>query len=502
MSEEESLLTPNASLLEIDDDDLFIKPKKKRKILMLSDHQLAPSGVGVQSRFLIEGLINTGKYTFRCLGGAIKHQDYRTIKVNDDFLIKPVDGFGTKEMIRDLLVSERPDAIMLFTDPRQFIWLWEMEDEIRQVCPITYWHVWDNDPYPIFNSPWYESTDLINCLSHKTYELVEPNFPEKTNYIPHAFPKNVYGPIAKESVDQLSKQNFGDKADWFKALWINRNATRKLPSDVLESWKLFLDDLEAKHGHRNALMIMHTDPKDMEGPDLLAVTQQLGLQDNVWFSTEKLDYPQMNIMHNMVDCVVNIAKNEGFGLSTLVSLQVGKPIIALCTGGETRQVIDYRDNSEHGVALQPIKRLMVGSQLVPYIYEDFADTEETAAAYMKLFEMTPAEKEAMAAKCIAYADHEFKYEDMISKWDETLEGCIKSFQDKKALNEGDWSLTAINPIVTLHEEQKKPTGGSINIINNKKTAAEFRNLAKQQKLKQKVMARQKSQQRTSSKRGS
>ena len=66
MSEEESLLTPNAALLELDDDDdeLFVKPKKKRKILMLSDHQLAPSGVGVQARFLIEKLIETGKHLF------------------------------------------------------------------------------------------------------------------------------------------------------------------------------------------------------------------------------------------------------------------------------------------------------------------------------------------------------------------------------------------------------------------------------------------------------
>ena len=169
MNEEEALLeSDETSLLDIDDaDDLFIKPVKKHKILMLSDHQLAPSGVGIQSRFLIQGLVNTGRYSFRCLGGAIKHQNYNLIKVNDDFIIKPVDGFGTKEMIRSLLVEEQPDALMLFTDPRQFIWLWEMEDEIHQVCPIVYWHVWDNDPYPKFNSPWYDSCELISALSLK-----------------------------------------------------------------------------------------------------------------------------------------------------------------------------------------------------------------------------------------------------------------------------------------------------------------------------------------------
>ena len=109
----ESLLTTDSQLL--DDDDLFIKPKKKYKVLMLSDHPLSTSGVGVQARLLIDGLIKTGKYSFRCLGGAIRHEDYRTMIVNDDFVVKPVDGFGTKEMIRQLLISERPDAIFLFT---------------------------------------------------------------------------------------------------------------------------------------------------------------------------------------------------------------------------------------------------------------------------------------------------------------------------------------------------------------------------------------------------
>jgi hypothetical protein len=181
-------------------------PTVKKKILFLSDHPLAPSGVGVQARMLIEGLLRTGKYTFRCLGGAIKHPDYSTTVVNQDFIIKPVDGFGTREQVRNILMTERPDALILFTDPRQFVWLWEVEDEIHQLCPIAYWHVWDNDPYPVFNQVWYESTDLINCLSYKTYEMVAKHFPEKTNYIPHSFPRSLYFPAPDDQVQLASKK--------------------------------------------------------------------------------------------------------------------------------------------------------------------------------------------------------------------------------------------------------------------------------------------------------
>jgi glycosyltransferase involved in cell wall biosynthesis len=470
MSKEEtdSLLINDASLLEealatkpkqADEDEdylLFTKPQKKFKVLMLSDHPLAPSGVGVQARFLIEGLIATGKFSFRCLGGAIKHENYEVVGVSPDFVVKPVDGFGNPDLIKSILLSERPDALLLFTDPRQFIWVWEMADEIRQICPITYWHVWDNDPYPKYNFPWYESTDLINCLAYKTYDLVKPNFPEKTNYIPHSFPKSIYFPIPEPQLTQLRKQHLGAKADWFTVLWVNRNATRKMPADVMDAFKMFLDKLEAKHGHRNATMIMHTNPNDPEGPNLLAVSELLGLQTNVMFSPAPLQFDQMNVMHNITDTCLNVAKNEGFGLSTLISMQVGKPIIALKTGGTTRQVVDYRDGSEHGVGIEPAKRSLVGSQMVPYIYEDFCTSEQISDGLMKLHEMTPEEKKTMEQKVLAYVDHEFSFDRMISEWARTLEACIVDFKAKG--RDKKWTLNRIPDMAPapLPQEKKAP----------------------------------------------
>lgn len=404
---------------------------------------MCTSGVGTQSRFLIHGLVATGRYSFRCLGGAIKHPNYDPIVVNPDFIIKPVDGFGDRNMIRNLLINERPDAVLLFTDPRQFMWLWEMEDEIHQVCPIAYWHVWDNDPYPAFNDVWYRSTDLINCLSHKTYELVKPHFPERTNYIPHAFPKEVYHPLPVETVKQLRSVNYKERADWFIGAWINRNATRKMPNDVLMSWKMFLDDLEKKEGHRKAMLVMHTDPQDTEGPNLFATVENLGLTGNVVFSTQKVDFNDMNALYNSVDFIVNVSKAEGFGLATLSGLMVGKPIIALKTGGMTRQVVDYRDGTEHGVAIDPACRVLVGSQMVPYIFDDHFKHEDLSAAFQKVYSMSSEEKEVLAKKNIAYAEHEFGYEKMISEWDRTLDKVIKDFKSNPPKR---WTCSKLNNI--------------------------------------------------------
>ena len=96
---------------------------KKMKILMLSDHALSTSGVGCQSRYLAEGLIAKGCWTIRQLGAALKHANYDVQQPHPDLIIKPIDGFGDPDMIRVTLATEKPDVLLIFTDPRFFIWL-------------------------------------------------------------------------------------------------------------------------------------------------------------------------------------------------------------------------------------------------------------------------------------------------------------------------------------------------------------------------------------------
>ena len=87
----------------------------KFKVLVLSDHALSTSGVGTQTRHLIEGLIKKNVWSFRQFGAALKHNDYRTVVVNDDFIIKPIDGFGNPDLIRVTLATEKPDLLFIFS---------------------------------------------------------------------------------------------------------------------------------------------------------------------------------------------------------------------------------------------------------------------------------------------------------------------------------------------------------------------------------------------------
>jgi len=407
---------------------------KKNKILILSDHALSPSGVGVQTRFLVHGLLKKECWTVRQLGAALKHENYDLVKVSEDFLIKPIDGFGNPDLIRSLLIAEKPDVVLLFTDPRFFVWFWEIEDEVHQICPIAYWHVWDNKPFPTFNNSFYESTDLINCHSHHTFEQVREHFPDRTNFIPHALPTDLFFKLSEPKIRQNRINLLGkDREKDFVLFWVSRNAKRKRPSDIIWSFKLFLDKIKEDGKRTPATLLMHTDPNDPEGPNLFEVVKMLGVEDNVFFSTEKLDFEEINVLHNIADCSINLSFAEGFGLGTLESMQCGTPIIAPKTGGLTRQVVDHRDGSENGVALDIEFKSLVGSQTVPFIYEDYVSVETVSEAILKMYKMSKEDRDKLGQKCIDYVHSEFNFTKTVDMWHETLLETINKWKKGEKL---------------------------------------------------------------------
>jgi glycosyltransferase involved in cell wall biosynthesis len=403
---------------------------QKTKILMISDHQLSTSGVGLQARWLINGLVNSGKYSFKCFGAAVKHENYDPVKVNDDFIIQPIDGFGNPMLIRQALVVEKPDALMLFTDPRFFMHIWEIEDEIHQMCPIIYNHLWDNIPIPDFNKVLYESTDLINCINYPTYEFVNNWYPEKTNYIPHAVPKDLYFPMPNDvRKDNKFKLLGPEKADHWIAIYVGRNAKRKMVNDILMSWSEFLIQLEKEYGHRKASLILHTDPLDKEGPNLFKTVEMLGIKDNILFSTERADFQMMNVLYNISDVQLNRSSAEGFGLPILEGKLTGLPAVVIKTGGLTRQVEDYITGEEYGVGLDPEIQSCVGNQSIPYIYEDLVSNTTYTNSIMKMYKVPQGVKEELKSRCREHCIRDYNIDFMVNKWDETIQNTLKTWKN-------------------------------------------------------------------------
>ena len=175
---------------------------------------------------------------------------------------------------------------------------------------------------------------------------------------------------------------------------------------------------------------MHTEPTDNEGPNLFATAEMLGIQENVFFSRDRLEFEKMNVLYNISDFCLNMSYAEGFGLSTLESMMTGTPIIAAKPGGITRQVCNVLEGGENGVALDIDMKTLVGSQNVPYINEDYVSNKKVAEAMLKLFLKNKKQKQKLKSKVLRYAHTEFKHQKTIDMWHETMLKCVEEFKNK------------------------------------------------------------------------
>ena len=393
---------------------------EKIKILTLSDHPMSPSGVGTQTRYIVEGLLRTGKFQVTSLGGAMKHHNYDPVKTEEfgnDWVILPVDGYGSQELIRAMMRQHKPDIVWFMTDPRFWGWLWKIENEIRASAPLVYYHVWDNYPAPHFNKRYYDSNDVIVTISQLTNNIVKEVAPDMdVRHIQHAVNSEIFKPSNKEENKKFKKGVLKEKdSDKFIFFWNNRNARRKQSGSLIYWFKAFLD----KVGHDKATLIMHTDPLDPHGQDLNIIIKQLNLDNGqVLISQDKYDQEVLAKIYSMADCTINISDAEGFGLSTLESLSCGTPIIVNMTGGLQEQVTD--GDEWFGIGLEPTSKAVIGSQDVPYIYEDRLSEEVVVEAFTKMYNMSKEEREELGKKGRNYVMKNYNFEDFTNSWVELL----------------------------------------------------------------------------------
>lgn len=404
---------------------------KKTKLMVISDHPLSPSGVGTQTKYMIDYLHKTGKYQFICLGGAVKHHDYRPQKFDiygDDLYVIPVDGYGNADIVRAVLREHKPDALWFMTDPRFYEWLWDIEDEVRSKIPLIYHHVWDNYPYPTFNKPFYNSNDVIVTISKLTDDIVKTVSPTvKSVYLPHSVDMDSFKKLPQTDIDRVRKQFFDNK---FLVFWNSRNARRKMSGSVLWWFKDFLDIV----GKDKACLLMHTDPKDGHGQDLEAIIVELGLTNGeVKFSKNRSPKEEMVAMYNAADVTVCISDAEGFGLSCLESLACETPVIANMTGGLQEQIFNGKEY--FGVGIKPASRAVIGSQQVPFIYEDRVSKEDFVDALVKLYNMSKQDRDLLGNKGRQHLLENYNPEKLLPKWDEIIQ---------EAISEGVWENRKYN----------------------------------------------------------
>ena len=189
----------------------YIPQSQRKKILFLCDDIRMTSGISTMAREIVLGTAH--RYNWANVGGAIQHPDKgKRLDLNADtnkhagiedasVYLYPIDGYGSPELIRQLIDLEKPDAIMFFTDPRYWVWLFHMEQELRKKVPFIYLNIWDDLPYPMYNKSFYESCDALLAISKQTENinrcvLGEEIASEKIiKYVPHGINEDSFFPI-------------------------------------------------------------------------------------------------------------------------------------------------------------------------------------------------------------------------------------------------------------------------------------------------------------------
>lgn len=413
----------------------YIPRDQRKKILFMCDDIRMTSGISTMAREIVIG--TSHRFNWINLGGAIEHPDAgKRLDISDDtnnimgisdasVFIYPINGYGTQELIRQLIEIEKPDAIMFFTDPRYWIWLFQMESEIRKKIPMIYLNIWDDLPAPLYNKAYYESCDTLMAISKQTLNINRMVLGDRIEnkilkYVPHGINHKVYFPINEfmkkdtANVEKKREQLFGKDQPEFVVFYNARNIRRKSTSDLIAAYAEFCESI-GKEKAKKCAFLLHTQVRDDNGTDLAVIRDLLCDPEyvKVVFHDARIPSNEVNWLYNIADVTALISSNEGWGLSLTESLMTGKMIIANVTGGMQDQLrfededgnwIDFDENfcsnhfgtyKKHGewaVPVFPTNSSIVGSIPTPYIFDDRCDFRDVAKAIKEVYDLDPQER--------------------------------------------------------------------------------------------------------------
>ncbi len=449
----------------------------KPTILLLSDDMRMNSGIATMSRELALGSVKW--FNWVQIAGAISHPDKGKV-INMDkaaadvsgvpdakIVLYPVDGYGNEEILFSVIDREKPNAIMHFTDPRFWGWLYSLERQIRSRMPLTYLNIWDDLPYPMYNYPYYESCDLLMAISKQTMNINrwvlgsekiclvgDPDHHGKSvlHYVPHGINPVTFKPSPKDDslLIKRRKDVFQGREYDFIVFYNSRNVQRKRTSNIVLAYRSFCDNLTPEQA-KKCCLVLHTEIKQDAGTDLIAVKEALCPDYDVVFSPNKVSPDDMNLLYNIADVTINLSSSEGFGLSTAESIMAGTPIIATVTGGLQDQIGQIKDDGspivfdrdfgsnncgkyrKHGCWAYPVypaARYIQGSIPTPYIFDDMAKWEDAAEGMMYWYLMGDDKRTACGLKGREWALGEggINAENMCNQFQLAMNYTLKNFK--------------------------------------------------------------------------
>lgn len=361
----------------------------KKKILLLSDDIRLQTGVANISKSIVLNSCDTYDWVQMSMGSLNTNQEIidvsdsvsKITNTSDTYVrLYETKGYGSRDSLLNIIKKEEPSAIMHITDPHRFSWLYSMSDEVRELMPLMYYHVWDNDPHPKFLRNVYNKCDWIGCISKLTYDSVKEVTPEHPNYeyIPHGVSDKVFFP-QDESTREKHRIGLLGKNYKFVLLFNNANISRKQLLLTIQSFSKFYQKLNEEQ-KKEVVLLLHTDVNHRGGCNVNTLLDEIYSDLPVLISPSLVSESHLNNIYNLSHCTINVAYNEGFGLSTLESVFTNTPIILNKTGGLSDQI-----NNEWTEVVNPTSRMLVGTQQVPYLYTDICSADDVAVAIDNMY---------------------------------------------------------------------------------------------------------------------
>jgi len=366
------------------------------KILWISDNPNANSGYGKITAQTAQYLKAQGHEVMIMAGGVpmynmpLQEQDWNGCR------FWAVSDYGNAEQVRYFLNKEKPDVIIANADPRFFDYLFKMDNEIRRVCPLVFYHLWDDEPFPKFNIPYYNSCDHIIAGSKFTWNLLTNNdTPENMlSYAPIGFDPKVYHPISSDELNEFRQQfnqltNFEHVNCKFIAGVVARHSERKNLLSIMETFAKWAEDKD------DALLFIHSPGADA-GRSLEYTMQNMFANKRIVMSNaaphmQKDDL--INRFYNFFDVVLNRSTAEGFGMPIAEAMLAGTPAITIDCPGPAGLV-----TNENGWLLPADVKSLLGNQIVPFIYSRYVTDEKFMAALDEAYN-NPELRAQKASKC-------------------------------------------------------------------------------------------------------
>ncbi len=393
------------------------------KILWISDNPNINSGYGKITAQTARYLKSKGHEVLLMAGGVSLPGAQFQEQAWEGCRLWLVSDYGNAEQIRYFLNKEKPDVVLANADPRFFDYLFKMDNEIRRVCPFVFYHLWDDEPFPKFNIPYYNSCDHIIAGSKFTYNLLKDNLPAAMlSYAPIGFDQNIYHPISNDELTEFRQQfnqltNFAHVNAKFIAGVVARHAERKNLLSIMQSFVKWSVD------KKDVVLFVHSPGADA-GRSLEYAMQNLFINTPIVLSNAAPHVQKDNLInrfYNFFDVILNRSTAEGFGMPIAEAMLTGTPAITIDCPGPAGLV-----NSENGWLLSADVKPLLSNQIVPFIQGRYITDEKFIAALDEAYHNSELRAQK-ASKCRQFIIDNYSLNGMVTGIETALRKAITNW---------------------------------------------------------------------------